>query len=64
MNDVPIHQAWRHRRNAITTDKILQWANMWNTFPTPDLPDGNPVPKFVLEENRLSSHIRVEFVGM
>ena len=61
MNEVPIHQAWRHRRNPITTDKILEWANKWNTFPTPD---GNPVPKFVLEENKLSSHIRVEFAGM
>ena len=64
MNEVPSHQAWRHGKNPITTDKILEWANKWNTFPTPDLPDGNPVPKFVFEDDKLFSHIRVEFAGM
>ena len=64
MDLAPIHSDWRHGEDPITRAKILEWANEWNTFPTPDLPDGNPVPKFVLGENALSSHIRVKFAGM
>lgn len=63
MDEIPSHSDWRHGKNPITTDKILEWANEWSTFPT-DLPDGNPVPKFVLGNYKEFSHIRVQFEGM
>ena len=62
MNDLPIEN-WRYENEPITKDKILEWANEWSTFPTPDLPDGNPVPKFVRVDEKTDSGIRIRFTG-
>ena len=63
MNNLP-NENWRFENEPITKDKILEWANEWSTFPTPDLPDGNPVPKFVRVDEKTNSDIRVKFTGM
>ena len=63
MNNLP-NENWRYENEPITKDKILEWANEWSTFPTPDLPDGNPVPKFVRVNEKTDSNIRVKFTGM
>ena len=62
MNNLP-NENWRYENEPITKDKILEWANEWSTFPTPDLPDGNPVPKFVRVDEKTDSDIRVKFTG-
>ena len=62
MNNLP-NENWRYENEPITKDKILEWANEWSTFPTPDLPDGNPVPKFVRVDEKTDSGIRVKFTG-
>lgn len=53
---------WRYNDDPITKEKILDWANKWSTFEVPD-ENPNPVPKFVVAENKTSSDIRVEFGG-
>lgn len=62
MNDLP-NENWRYDNEPITKDKILEWANEWSSFPTPDLPDGNPVPKFVRVKDKTDSDIRIKFTG-
>ena len=52
---------WRYKREPITKEKILDWANKWSEF---DVPGGNPVPKFVPVEEKWGSDIRVEYGGM